>query len=124
MELSEKFKKVRKHKKLSQTEMADNLGVAVGTYKNYELGKRIPSADLLIKLVSLFNVNPVWLLTDDGDMFQTTTTLKTRELDTLDCQILNAIHGMKDQKKKEILHHIEKEKLFDELLKNRAQDRV
>jgi len=50
--------------------MADNLGIAPNRYKDYELGKRIPSADLLIKLVSLFNVNPVWLLTDEGEIIK------------------------------------------------------
>lgn len=78
------------------------------------------TADLIIKLVSLFNVSPLWLLTSEGKMFGNNEIQQIRELDALDCLIINATDGMEEEKKKEILHHIEKEKLFDELLKNRA----
>lgn len=78
------------------------------------------SADLIIKLVSLFNVSPLWLLTSEGKMFGNNEIQQIRELDALDCLIINATDGMEEEKKKDILRHIEKEKLFYELLKERA----
>lgn len=121
MELKNKFKSIRKHHGLSQEKMAEKLGIARGTYINYELGERIPLADLLIKLVSLFNINPIWLLTDKGKMFDNRVMAEIREPDNLDCRIINAIYGMEDEKKKGILRHIEREKLLDELLEERGR---
>lgn len=47
---SERLKKLRKDKKLSQQNMADTLNINRGSYTNWELGKREPNIETIIKL--------------------------------------------------------------------------
>lgn len=60
---------VRKCFKLTQTEFGQRLGTSRDAISNIELGRVEPSA-MICKLVCReFNVNPYWLETGNGDMF-------------------------------------------------------
>lgn len=52
-----KLKEYRKKQNLTQTEIAKKLNIQKQTYQNYELGKREPSIDMLIKLADLFHTS-------------------------------------------------------------------
>ena len=52
-----RLKEIRKQKGLTQTEVAQKLNIQKQTYQNYELGKREPSIDMLIKLANLFHTS-------------------------------------------------------------------
>lgn len=54
LELAERFKKLRKYKKLSQAELADKSGVSLGSLKRFEYTGQI-SLESLLKLAHLFD---------------------------------------------------------------------
>ena len=51
------LKKFRYKQKATQEEIAKKLNIQKQTYQNYELGKREPSIEMLIKLADLFHTN-------------------------------------------------------------------
>lgn len=60
--LTELLKKLRKKKKLTQSAVAEYLGVDRVTYTNYELGNRKPDAETLKKLSILYGVSVDYLI--------------------------------------------------------------
>ena len=59
---------VREHLELSQDKMARQLGLSLRAYANYERGERAIPIELLRGLYEQFAVDPVWLLTGEGNM--------------------------------------------------------
>lgn len=66
--INERLKTIRKQLGLKQSELAKVLNITTRTLQNYEKDADIP-ASVINKLISLFNVNPTWLLTGQGEMF-------------------------------------------------------
>lgn len=65
MTFSDKLKKLREDKQMTQKELATHLGVTPRIISYYETGKSIPNdPDLLKKLVSIFNITLDYLLLD------------------------------------------------------------
>ncbi|MCD6490367.1 MAG: helix-turn-helix transcriptional regulator [Thermodesulfobacterium sp.] len=64
-----RFKLLRKKLKLSQKEMAKELGVPFTMISKYECGKIKPCADTLIRIAITYKVNLNWLLLGIGNMF-------------------------------------------------------
>ncbi|MBN8834548.1 MAG: hypothetical protein ABS68_00360 [Niastella sp. SCN 39-18] len=62
MDFGTKLKSIRKLKNLSQSEMADLLFTTQGNYSQYENNNRIPSLDLLKRLIEQFDLDANWLL--------------------------------------------------------------
>jgi transcriptional regulator with XRE-family HTH domain len=60
--------KLRERFALSQTEMAERVGLSLRAYQNYERGEREVPVALVRALYAEFRVNPVWLLTGSGSM--------------------------------------------------------
>lgn len=69
MTISEKFKEIRKHKNITQTEFGGKLGVTKQSIANIECGKNNPSIELISKLICNFNVNANWLIAGIGEPF-------------------------------------------------------
>ena len=46
----------------SMKDFCDAVGISIGTYQNYETGKRVPTADMLIKLSDFYGVSTDYLL--------------------------------------------------------------
>ncbi len=63
----EKLKKIRTLKQLTQSEMAQKIGLTPSSYSNWELGKRKPRLNKLKKVADVFGV-PVSYLTDDKEI--------------------------------------------------------
>ncbi|WP_238325738.1 helix-turn-helix domain-containing protein [Paraburkholderia sprentiae] len=59
---------MREHFGLSQDKMARQLGLSLRAYANYERGERAIPIELLRGLYEQFSVDPVWLLSGDGNM--------------------------------------------------------
>ncbi|TAF68828.1 MAG: XRE family transcriptional regulator [Flavobacterium sp.] len=53
-ELAERFRKLRKNKKISQSELANKSGVSLGSLKRFEQSGQI-SLESLLKLTHLFD---------------------------------------------------------------------
>lgn len=60
------LKYLRNRDKLSQSELAEELGVAKSTISMYEVGKREPDFETLEAIADLFNVDMNFLLGKDG----------------------------------------------------------
>lgn len=58
----DKLKELRKERKLTQKQLADQVGVTVSTISSYESGSRYPSYDVLISLSRIFHVSTDYLL--------------------------------------------------------------
>lgn len=54
--------KLRHEHKMTQQELADKIGVSRGTIGMYEIGKRDPDTETLIKIANVFNVTTDQLL--------------------------------------------------------------
>ena len=67
--VNERFKKVREYLGLSQRDLARELGITERTVRNYEVGKIEVPKTIILALQALFNINPNWLLTGQGEMF-------------------------------------------------------
>ncbi len=59
---------VRAHFSLSQTAIAERLGLSLRAYQNYERGEREIPVALVHALYAEFKIDPVWLLTGKGPM--------------------------------------------------------
>ena len=61
MLFSERLKTLRKEKKLTQKELAEQIGIKQNSYSDWETGKSEPSFENLIKLADLLEVSLDWL---------------------------------------------------------------
>lgn len=63
METKEILKLLRKSKGFANMkDFCDAADISINTYQNYESGKRIPTADILIKLADFYGVTTDYLL--------------------------------------------------------------
>jgi len=69
MNAGERLKAVRMYLGLSQKELANLLGVSEITVRRYEIGKIEIPKTVALALKGLYNLNPTWLLTGEGEMF-------------------------------------------------------
>ncbi|MCT4606643.1 MAG: helix-turn-helix transcriptional regulator [Marinisporobacter sp.] len=60
--MNERLKKLRKSKKLLQSDMAQKLEISQSAYSHYEKGIRIPDAITLNKLADIFDCTTDYLL--------------------------------------------------------------
>ena len=68
--MQNRIREIRKKMNMTQTEFGEALGVSRSVISTYEFGKVAPSQSVLKLLTTNFNVNPYWLETGKGDMFQ------------------------------------------------------
>lgn len=62
MEINKRLRELRKDAKMTQQQVAYNLGIASTTYANYEQGTREPSLSIIIKLCRLYCISADYLL--------------------------------------------------------------
>ena len=62
VDFGRKLKELRKQKNLTQKELASLIGVKNSIISFYEVGERIPSPEILIKLASVLHVTSDYLL--------------------------------------------------------------
>jgi transcriptional regulator with XRE-family HTH domain len=76
---------IRKEIGLSQEEFANKLNLKRNSITLIETGNRNASDRTIMDICETFNVNPQWLRTGDGDVFQTKTKIneKLKELTSL-----------------------------------------
>ena len=79
-----RFKLLRKKLKLSQKEMAKELGVPFTMISKYECGKIKPGADMLTKIAITYKVNLNWLLLGIGKMFIDTQDIEDNHFEIID----------------------------------------
>ena len=69
-ELKDRIKCLRNNQKLSQTEFGESLGTGIGAIKNLEAGITTLKPAMADLICRLYNVDPVWLETGQGEMFR------------------------------------------------------
>lgn len=62
---TDKLKELRKEKKLTQKEIAEQIGIKQNSYSDWENGKTEPSLEKLIVLADFFEVSLDWLVGRD-----------------------------------------------------------
>lgn len=69
-ELKDRIKSLRNFLGLSQTEFGESLGAGIGVIKNLESGITTLKPAMSDLICRLYNVDPVWLETGEGEMFR------------------------------------------------------
>ena len=69
-ELKDRIKCLRNNQKLSQTEFGESLGAGIGAIKNLEAGITTLKPAMADLICRLYNVDPIWLETGEGEMFR------------------------------------------------------
>ena len=64
--VGEKIKELRSAKGITQSELAEIVGVTTSAVSSYEVSARQPSYDILVKMAKLFNVTTDYLLGMSG----------------------------------------------------------
>ena len=62
MELSERVKALRRESKLSQAELAEQIGVSQQCISEWERGKTEPTLTFIVKLSDIFNVSADYIV--------------------------------------------------------------
>lgn len=89
-EVNDRVYSLRKHLGLSQTAFGQALGVGIGVIKNIEYKLTEPKPDFLSLVCKVYNVDPFWLETGEGEMF-----LEKDDLESL-LDFAKAMHTDKD----------------------------
>lgn len=69
VQMGRRLAHVREKSGLKQIPFAETLQVSQGGYNTYERGQREIPVRVLRTLYTKFNVNPVWMMTGEGGMF-------------------------------------------------------
>ena len=62
MEYQNVLKELREKEKITQSELAKELGISQNTYSQYETGARQPSLEMLVKLAEFYFVSTDYIL--------------------------------------------------------------
>ena len=89
-----KLKEIRKEKKYTQEDMAQKLNLQKQTYQNYELGKREPTIETIMKIATILETSIDKLFgiekKEDSLTPEKASLLKTIEsLNEIECHKLN-----------------------------------
>lgn len=57
MELKDIIRNARKKKGLTQREVAEAIGIQLNHYQHFEYSKRVPSGEIMIKLIKALDLN-------------------------------------------------------------------
>ncbi|MEG9491024.1 helix-turn-helix transcriptional regulator [Mannheimia indoligenes] len=69
MSINNRLREVMEYKGLNIKTFAELLDIPYRTLQNYLLNERNPSAEVLIKIGDVLNVDLNWLMRGEGDMF-------------------------------------------------------
>lgn len=70
-----RIKKIINAKNISDTKFAESCGIKQTAFSSMFIRDSVPKSDLLEKIIKNYNINPVWLLTGEGEMFTSQETL-------------------------------------------------
>ena len=102
-EVGERLQKLQYEKMYSTKQMYEALKIAKGTYSRYINAEAAFDYTIIEKLISIFNCNPLWLITGDGEMFikdpgeaeaemdLVKSLLKNRELAEMNRKVISAL---------------------------------
>lgn len=111
MDLGNNIKKYRKEAGLTQKDLAEILGVAIGTIQQYELGKRQPRLEMINRIARALGIGIRRLYPDFQmeDWKQTETYQNARlqnKLDPLRSDLLSYFQELNEEGKKEAVKRV------------------
>ena len=65
-QIAQKLKELRHKHRLTQSEMAERIGVAMRSYQKYEGGERFPKAQIIERICKEFSLTNAELFSDDS----------------------------------------------------------
>ena len=92
MSISNRLREVMEYKGLSIKAFAELLDVPYRTLQNYLLNERDPSAEVLIKISDVLNVDLNWLMRGEGEMFR--GSMNENELSEKEKQLISHYRKM------------------------------
>lgn len=109
MEFSERLKNLRKQAHLTQTDVAEKLGISQQAYASWERGVKKPTQENLVKIAQILKVSVDYLV---GNLQETSD-----ELDNIELLFRMNSKGLTDEEKeifrKELIEFMEeRKKLF------------
>lgn len=122
--LADRIRLIREEAGLKQAAFAASLGITQGYLSAIEAGHKEPSETLLLLISQIYNVPVKWLQTGegvrknadlDGERIMAAESRLAYGSEVLD-KIIELLADMPEEKKMDILRHIEKEKLLEDLL--------
>ena len=93
MEFSERLKNLRKQAHLTQTEVAEKLGISQQAYASWERGIKKPTQDNLVKIAQILNVSIDYLIGTSDE------SVKADELDNVELIFRMNSKGLTDEEK-------------------------
>lgn len=123
--LGDRIRSLREKNNLTQEQMAKKIGISRGTYAHYEINKRRPDYETLIKIADLFNVSTDYLLKGEEHYKELASEINKRP-DARYAAIDG--HDFEDEEKDEILVNALKqidglEKIIKEHLEKKSNER-
>jgi len=67
--IGERLRSARETKELDQATLAQKMGIATRTLQRWEKGEQVPDGVAITRLAKATGVQPMWLLTGDGEMY-------------------------------------------------------
>lgn len=108
MEFSERLKNLRKQAHLTQTDVAEKLGISQQAYASWERGIKKPTQDNLVKIAQILNVSIDYLVGNSDE------SVKEDELDNVELLFRMNSKGLSEEEKvifkKELIEFMEKRK--------------
>ncbi len=92
MSISNRLREVMEYEGLNIKAFAELLDVPYRTLQNYLLNERDPSAEVLIKISGVLNVDLNWLMRGEGEMFR--GSMNESELNEKEKQLINHYRKM------------------------------
>ena len=88
VDFGDRLKELRKRSKLSQEQLAQQLGITKGMISSYETSMRMPSYHILLKIALLFNVSTDYLLGKSKNDMINISDLSEKQKAII-CEIIN-----------------------------------
>jgi Predicted transcriptional regulators len=110
MSLPEMISELRKDKGILQKELAQLLGVSIGTISNYETGVHNPEIETLIKLADYFNVSVDYMLGRikfKPDLKTLNSPVSSGNKQIIVNELLNDILALNNENKKALIEYLE-----------------
>lgn len=127
MELKDKLNNYRKERCWSQQKMADTIGIGITTYKNYELGNRIPQTSTIQLMSETLNLSYEYLV-DPNCTNETTENIDINKKLGLSDKAIENISSIKDSELQYSLNYflenIDIERFFTTLLSFMSAKRI
>ena len=92
---SERLTQIRKSKKLSQSDLADKLGIKTAAICHFEKGHRKPTFDHLLKLADVLGISSIdYLIGKEAARATSVTSRLVRDFERLSLKDQKVIQGM------------------------------